>query len=336
MINSPFATTQSFQQLFIQRLTHLLENDELGVFILVLANAVMDSEIFVRLKPLIEKKYQYFTQQLEQARDYPADDLSVFIQLRKLSPENIELTQQRSSGPWSLQYNQLRSFRPARNSQASINSLLQAFDANAFHFNKPYLTKEIIWKGVIQSLPVTMFYNKYPFADYHVLLLIDALKEKPQYLNQQDCSDIDAVIHTLSHLQGLAMAYNSLGALASVNHQHWQMMLTQQPYPVEHHRWIHNGGNDSYPISVNCFDSVLHAWDEIGYLQESNQAFNLFIRPQKVFLIKRKSQGEYPQAAWSGGFAWSELSGQFTLSRLSDYEDLNAQQIEQQLSQLVA
>jgi hypothetical protein len=81
---------------------------------------------------------------------------------------------------------------------------------------------------------------------------------------------------------------------------------------------------------------VLHAWDEIGYLQESNQAFNLFIRPQKVFLIKRKTQGEYPQAAWSSGIAWSELSGQFTLSRLSDYEDLNAQQIEHQLSQLVA
>ncbi len=334
MTDIPFATTQSFQQLFIQRLTQLLENDEPGVFILVLANAMMHSEIFDRLKPLLEKKYLYFIQQVEQSSDYPADDLSVFEQLQKLGLENIELTQQRSSGLWSLQYNQLRSFRPARNSEGKINSLFQAFDVSAFHFNKPFLAKEIIWKGTIRSLPVTLFYNKYPFADYHALVLIDALKQKPQYLTLQDCNDIQVVMEALSHLRGIAMAYNSLGALASVNHQHWQMMLSQQSYPIEHPRWIHNGGHNIYPLTVHCFDSAQHAWDEIDNLQNSNQAFNLFIRPQKVFLIKRKKQGEYPQPSWSGGFAWAELSGQFTLTRLSDYEALKTQQIEHQLSQL--
>ncbi len=334
MTDTHFPTTQHFQQLYIQRLTQLLDNEELGVFILVLANAMMDVEIFTNLKPLLEKKYRYFIQQIEHSNNYPVDDLNVFMQLQKLGLENIELTQQRSSGPWLLQYNQLRSFRPARNSESTINSLFQAFDASAFHFNKPFLAKEIIWKGTIQSLPITLFYNKYPFADYHALVLINAQKQKPQYLALQDCSDIEVVIDALSHMQGLAISYNSLGALASVNHQHWQMMLSQQPYPIEHQRWIHNGGHEAYPLAVNRFGSVQHAWDEIDNLQNSNQAFNLFIRPHKVFLIKRKTQGEYPQPSWSGGFAWSELSGLLTLTRLSDFEDLKAQQIEHQLSLL--
>lgn len=336
MTDTPFPSTQHFQQLFIQRLIQLLDNDELGVFILVLANASMDSEIFNRLKPLLEKRYQYFVQQIDQSTTYPVDDLSVFKQLQKLGLENIELTQQRQSGPWILQYNQLRGFRPARNSQSTINSLYQSFDASAFHFNKPFLAKEIIWKGVIHSLPVTLFYNKYPFADYHALVLLDALQQKPQFLTLQDCSDIKVVIEALSHLQGLALAYNSLGALASINHQHWQMMLSQQPYPIELQCWIHNGGHDAYPLVVNCFDSTQHAWEEIDKLQNSNQAFNLFMRPQKVYLVKRKLQGEYPQPSWSSGFAWSELSGQFTLTRLSDYDDLKTQQIELQLSQLAS
>jgi hypothetical protein len=334
MTDIPFLTTQHFQQHFIQRLTQLLDNDELGVFILVLANATMDSEIFARLKPLLAKKYQYFINQIEQFTDYPVDDLSVFKQLLELGLDNIQLTRQRTSGPWVLQYNQLRSFRPARNSQNTISNLFQPFDARAFHFNKPFLAKEIIWKGQIQSSPVTLFYNKFPFADYHALMLIDAEKEKPQFLSLQDCSDIWLVIEALTHIQGMAFAYNSLGALASVNHQHWQMLLSQQPYPVEHSRWTHNGGADSYPLPVDCFESTQNAWNEIDKLQHCNQAFNLFIRPQKVYLIKRKTQGEYPQPLWSGGLAWSELSGQFTLTQFSDYEELSTQKIEQLLAQL--
>jgi hypothetical protein len=112
------------------------------------------------------------------------------------------------------------------------------------------------------------------------------------------------------------------------------MMLSQQPYPIEHQRWIHNGGYDAYPLVVNCFESTQQAWNEIDKLQNCNQAFNLFIRPQKVYLIKRKIQGNYSQAVWNSGLAWSELAGQFTLTRFSDYKALNTQQIEQQLSEL--
>lgn len=334
MNTKPISSTQHFEQHFIQQLTQLLDYDELGVFILVLANATMDGEIFSNLKSLLEKRFASFVQQVDQSGHFPVDDLSVFRQLQMLDIHNIELSQQCSRGPWTLQYNQLRSFRPARNSQRIIDHLYQPFDASAFHFNKPFLAREILYQGDIQSLPVTLFYNKYPFADYHVLLLIDAAKEKPQYLTAQDCHEIEVVIKALSHLQGLAIAYNSLGALASVNHQHWQMMLTQQPYPIEHARWNHNGGDADYPLTVDCFDSLQQAWQEIDHLQNSNQAFNLFMRPHKVYLIKRKTQGKYPHASWSTGFAWCEISGHFTLTRLSDYETLQSEQIELQLSQL--
>jgi hypothetical protein len=334
MTHSPFQSTQQYQQHFVQQLAKLLQFNELGVFILVLANASMDRQIFDALKPELEKRFRYFQQQTLHTNNFPADDLNVFLQLQDLGLENVQLTQMRRVDAWMLQFNQLRSLRPARNSHKAISSLFQPFERQAFHFNKPFLAREIIWKGSFNSLELTLFYNKFPFADYHALALIDAHLEKPQYLEQPDCIDIDTLLKGLSHLKGVGFAYNSLGAYASVNHQHWQMILSQQPYAVELDQWKHNGGKQDYTVEVCCFDSAGSAWKEIESLQLKHQAFNLILRPHKTYLIKRKKQGEFSSQPWHSGLAWSELAGQFTLTRLTDFEQLDANRIVEELSQL--
>jgi hypothetical protein len=334
MLQIPLQSTRQFQQHFVQQLARLLQYDELGVFILVLANASMDRQIYQMLQAALEIKFRYFQQLTARFDDFPPDDLSVFRQLHKLGMENIQPLQIRQLDSWRLQYNQLRSFRPARNSDKTIGSLLQPFDRSAFHFNKTFLAREIIWKGQLDHLDLTLFYNKFPFADYHALALIDAASEKPQYLQQQDCEDMDLLLRRLSHLQGIGFAYNSLGAYASVNHQHWQMILSQQDYAVELQRWRHNGGEIDYVLDVSGFDSVSAAWLEISALQSANQAFNLLLRPHRIYLIKRRKQGECAVQSWNTGPAWAECAGQFTLSSLADFRQLQAAQIEQQLSLL--
>ncbi len=334
MTHSPLSSSEHYRQYFIRQLGQLLEYDELGVFILVVANASMDDSILAELRAQIDNRFDYFKQQIAQSIEFPDDDLSVFLKLDELGLENIQHSRSRTAGDWSLLFNPLRSLRPARNSQQQISSLLQPFDAKAFHFNKPFLAREIIWKGQLEMLEVCLFYNKFPFADYHTLLLINASEQKPQWLNQQDINDIETFMDALSDWEQLGLAYNSLGAYASVNHQHWQMVLSQQSYPVEQLHWKHNGGVRDYPIGVQCFASVMDAWQEIDSLQQNNQPFNLFIRHHRAYLIKRKKQGELAQPAWSGGLAWSELAGHFTLTRLSDYDSLTPQMIEQQLALL--
>ena len=334
MTDSPLATARHYRQHFIQQLQQLLEFEELGAFILVVANASMDRNILAQLKPRIEQRFQFFTQQIKRSTDYPADDLDVFLKLVKLGLDNIQHSSTRVVSDWTLLFNPLRSLRPARNSEKKDVKLYQSFDAGAFHFNKPFLARERLWKGSIAAMDISLFYNKFPFADYHSLLLINAIEEKPQWLRQQDCQDIATFMHTLSGWDELGLAYNSLAAYASVNHQHWQMVLSKQPYPIEQPHWNHNGGQRDYPIDVQCFKSLPAAWQEIKYLQNSNQAFNLFIRHQKTYLVKRKKQGEVDLVDWAGGLAWSELAGAFTLTRLSDYENLTAGQIEQQMGLL--
>lgn len=326
-----FKSSNQYQQYYIQHLASLLDSDELGVFILVLANAVMDAEIFYPLKPRIEHRIDYFSNQLNQATAYPPDDVCVFKQLQQLGLDQVRQTLNKKIGPWDLQFNPIRSLRPARNSDKKITYLKQAFDREGFHFNKSFLVREIIWKGVFISLDLSLFYNKFPFADYHAIVLIDAQSEKPQHLSQQDCENISSLIDGLAALSGIGLAYNSLGAYASVNHQHWQMMLTQQPYPIEHECWRHNGGLQDYPVEVLCFDSPQHAWHDIDTLQQNHHAFNLLLRADKTYLIKRKKQGEYQHQPWAAGFAWSEVCGNFTLTQLSDYQSLTAAAIEQEL-----
>ena len=69
-------------------------------------------------------------------------------------------------------------------------------------------------------------------------------------------------------------------------------------------------------------------------MQRSNTAFNLFIKGAKLWLIKRRKQGSFSHADWTGGFAWSETAGNLMTTRREDFLTLDAQQIEQEFFKL--
>jgi len=317
----------------------MLERKELGVFILVLANALSRAEIQQPLSARLRTRFTELKQQLDklpanQLEQIPADDLSVFRALCDMDYDHLTLARSRLVSGWQLQFNPLRSLRPARNSAQKITQMHQPFQHDSFHFNKPFLRKEILWEGELAATAVRILYNKFPFADFHGLLLVEAQQCRPQHLNLQDCNKIQAVLTALAHLPGIGLAYNSLGAYASVNHQHWQLFLSDQHYPIEHTRWKHNSGTECYPLPVECFSNVTQAWSAINQMQQSDQSFNLFIRPNKTWLIKRKRQGEYQHSRWTGGFAWSEVAGNIMTTGLEDYLSLDATSIQTELQKL--
>ena len=82
LIDPIFQSKQNLESAFIDGLESMLENDELGVFILVLANALFDDKLWKILKPALSNKF-------EQLKSCPItgapDDVDVFNQLTKLN-----------------------------------------------------------------------------------------------------------------------------------------------------------------------------------------------------------------------------------------------------------
>ena len=334
-----FQSSDIFQQFFIDQLAQMLEHEQLGVFILVLANALSRKQIHQPLANALQQRFEQLRTQLgklpeAQRQSIPADDLDVFRALERIGLETFSSAEARDAGCWKLQYHPLRSLRPARNSARAVTLLKQPFDEQAFHFNKAFLHKEILWQGEIGRTDVRLLYNKFPFADFHGLLVIDGAAGKPQFLQQADCVAAQQVFEHLSNKTALGMAYNSLGAYASVNHQHWQTFLSDETYPIENLQWQHNGGTENYPLEVEVYASLSQAWTEIDRLQRQNIAFNLFIRGTRIWLTKRRRQGDYTHSDWTAGFAWSETAGSLMTTRREDFLMLKVAQIEQEFQRL--
>ena len=312
---------------------------ELGVFILVLANAISKADIYHALEGPLAIQFQQLRKSLSQLdatamQAFPPDDVAVFNAFSELDLSSLPLASAKNLQHWQLQFNPLRGFRPARNSAQKIDSIYRPFVQDGFHFNKPFLARETLWQGQLANATVRILYNKFPFADYHGLLLINPELNKPQFLQQQDCEQLEQTIQAMAGLQGLGLAYNSLGAFASVNHQHWQLFISDQDYPVEHARWIHNQGTQTYPLSVSCFRSLSEAWPQIDHYQQSQCSFNILLRAHKVYLVQRKKQGEYLHSRWTSGFAWSEVMGNIMTTQHSDFQQLTAQSIETEFERL--
>ena len=186
--------------------------------------------------------------------DDAEDDLQVFRRLLAVGFGESLVKVCRRAGPWELQFNPLRSFRPPRMTQKVIPHISAPYDAVGFNFNKPFLRKEILWQGWLCGRDAALFYNKFPFVDLHGLLVPEPRAGLSQLLRQQDNEYLWQLTETLARtLPGVGFGYNSLGACASVNHLHFQMFQRARALPVASPDWRHNGGDREYPLSCWSF-----------------------------------------------------------------------------------
>jgi len=342
MLPNLFTDESRFRQTFVRGLETLLDQNQLGSFILVLANAVYDERLWARLRPAITLRFHQLAGQVKQALaegralEQAPDDVLVFLKLMALGLEALQTTRFRRAGPWQLQYNQLRAFRPARMSDEIITDLHAPFDNDAFHFNKAFLRKEIIWEGELLGHHCRLLYNKFPFAPLHGILVMEPEERHPQYLGKFAHEYLWRLLQALGeHLPHCGFGYNSRGACSSVNHQHVQTYVGKTGgYPVEDRIWQHNGGSRPWPLPCDVFDDADDAWHFIEDLHHHNQAYNLLYRPGRLFVVQRAMQGSYRHADWATGFAWAEVAGAITLFNGEDFSALEEDAVQEELEKL--
>ncbi len=330
MLPHPLASAAALEHAFAEGLSTMLERHPgLGVHILALANAAYDGDLWARLAAPLAARHAELAETISGTLrrggrlSEPEDDIMVFLKLLAIGFEHLQTTQQRRAGPWELSFNPIRALRPPRMSGARIDRLLRPFDATGFHFNKPFLAREVFWEGDLLGKQARLLYNKFPFARLHGLLVPEPEREWPQYLTPElhgwaweVCERVAAVI------PGFSLAYNSYGALASVNHLHFQSFVRPTPLPVQAAEFAHNGGEHSYPLPCERFSDLEAAWFRLDQLHSHGTPYNLVYGGGVLHVLPRMAQGSHPLASWNAGFGWSDLAGAITLFSREEYNGI--------------
>ena len=111
----------------------MLSADELGAFILVLANSQQDAFLKKELSDDIDRTFIKLKENFINGKlNATQDDVDVFKQLLDIDINAISEWQSKTVGDWSLVYNSMRKLRPARASSQVLDSTKQAFDEPNF------------------------------------------------------------------------------------------------------------------------------------------------------------------------------------------------------------
>ena len=308
-------STAAFQRLFSTGLEAMLQPDAFGAFILVLANSLQDEASRSALSVALSRNWQHLRSRIDvPGLSIAPDDDKVFRQLETIDPGQLSVWRTALQGDWEINLNPMRALRPPRASTEVVSTLYRPFDASGFNFNKPFLAPEILWEGVWRDCSFRVLYNKFPFAPYHLLLVPNPQLEQPQFLAREYHELISVLAAEMAaRVPGFAIAFNSIGAGASVNQLHFQSFVRETPLPVELDKWNHNGGNEVYPLTCTRFDDSDEAWRRIDDLHQANSAYNLLYRDKACYVIMRRMQGDENIDPDIRGAGWIELCGVFNV-----------------------
>lgn len=336
-----FSSSSHYMDAFHEGLIELLNHDSLGTLILVCANATFDPLIFdathSALLTQFERLRTRYTEELKLGHQIKEsdEDLLVFLKMASIGFENLSSTAFRKDAEWEIQFNHVRAFRPQRMSGQVATDIKSPFNQDGFHFNKPFMQKECFWQGILRKRSVSLFYNKYPFIEYHGLLLPDREKSLPQFLQKKYHHYVWQLAEEMeASLDGVGFGYNAYGAHASVNHLHFQMFLRPEGLPVMQGKWQHNGGNIPYPVQCENMNNCEQSWEYIEALHAAKIPYNLIYLPGKILIFPRQFQGSFQQSDWSGGFSWYEMGGGTITFNRQDYQGLVKEDILEEFKKL--
>ncbi len=325
-----------FKKLFVTQLKNMLSDDELGAFILVLANSKQDAFLKNELKHDLKNtfaglKNNYIAGKLNAMQD----DIDVFKKLLDVELDDIPVWKYRTAGDWEISYNAIRQLRPMRASAQKFNSIQQDFDEAKFHFNKAFLKPEILWQGLFKDIKLRVLYNKFPFSDYHLLVTVSPEKNSSQLLTQDAHHTICSLVKNVEEIfPGFGIGFNSLAAGASVNHFHFQGFIREPTFPIESNQWSHNGGEVDYPLTVKCFTDAETSWPYIEQLISQDIAFNYLYRKNTCYVVPRKYQCSVKLPNWLTGAGWLDVAGVMTVSDEEVFNTIDGQSVTQALALL--
>lgn len=314
-------------QVFSDGFEVLLNAPTLSQFILALFNATHDPFISTRWWPCIRDLYADMIRKYANEIAYPNkhenSDVTILRGLTKEGLDGLGTTIFNEAGYWRIQYSRARSFRPLGIGAKPVNSIYDPFNDSGFHYNKSFLQSERFWVGELLGKITSLFYNKFPFATLHALLIPEQGGRHPQYLLPEYHEWAWNVVEKVGEkIPGFGGGYNSRGAFASVNHLHFQTFHEPAGLPITKREWSHNGGDIPYPIGCWIFRSKKESWEWIYHCIRENIAFNLIYLPGSIFCIERKMQGTYKHERWTSGFAWYEYAGGMIALKAAHYSYL--------------
>ncbi len=337
-IEQVLSSTEHYKQAFEDGLINILQYKTSGTFILACANILQYPEFFNKNKVLLTNSFSYIEEHYlqcinkgQQPND-AADDIMVMKKIMAIGFNNLQATQIKKlcnkTATYLINYNQLRSFRPARMSSIKNIVLNTAFNPDGFHFDKAFLKKEMFAEGNINGRTLSLLYNKFPFVEYHTLLVLD----KTQHLNQYLTSDTLSYIFDLQQtyaikIPELVITYNSIGAGASVNHLHFQLFLETIPVAIFSTNAIHNGGKEPYPVYCRVFNEWGKCWAYLHQLHNTNMPYNLLFKNKKIFCLPRKITEKTFTEFNVASYGWAEMAGVFTLNDIKLFNEVSLQDL---------
>ena len=318
-----------FKNLFVSKLKGMLSDDELGAFILVLANSHQDMYLQGELEDALTRTFVALKDNFIAGKlDATQDDIDVFEQLLELELDEIPVWQNRAIGDWEVTYNAMRRLRPARTSSQVLNSIIQPYDGSKFHFNKPFLKPEILWEGEYKGVNSRVLYNKFPFSEYHLLIVLSPEENRSQLLTWTDHQYVCSLAEELAEVfPGFGVGFNSLAAGASVNHLHFQGFVREREFAIETGHWSHNDGETEYPLTVKLFSDAGSSWDYLQQLISRDEAFNCLYRDGNCYVVPRRFQGTVVLPEWLAGAGWIDVAGAVTVSESEIFAQITKEQI---------
>ncbi|MCK5002978.1 MAG: hypothetical protein KAJ92_05150 [Gammaproteobacteria bacterium] len=316
-----------FKTLFAEKLRAMLSPDELGAFILVLANSMQDKQSQVDLKQDVLAMFVELNGKLKDGvLKGTDDDLEVFEKIKEKGIGKLSAWESIPQGEWELLFNPMRGLRPARASSEKVENIFGEFDSDKFHFNKPFLRPEILWEGEWLDVQLRVLYNKFPFAPFHLIIVPEPDIELPQFLPKQHHDLIwKLVAQQADVFTGFGIGYNSIGACASVNQLHFQSFIQEEKLPIEKSLWQHNSGQHVYPMRCIKTTSVDECWAVIEQFHADNQPYNLLYRQGCCYILPRQMQGSEVVAERVQGAGWIEECGVFNVASKNYGKNLTAE-----------
>ena len=324
-IEQVFSSSDHYRQAFEKGLVDIIHHQTAGTFILGCANTFQHAELLEKNIGLLQSTYDNIARQYQLCKeqniepDDSADDAAVINRLIEIGFENLNPVQSKTislgSISFTVNYNQLRSFRPSRMSGAKKLDINTAFNEDGFHFDKEFLIKETFAEGSFHGRQLSLLYNKFPFVDYHALLVLDKHLHHNQCLTE---NHLDFIAMFMAQIQTqipeLVIAYNSLGAGASVNHLHFQLYLEKAPLSIFSSEINLNGGTKPYPIPCIIFNEQKDCWSHIKELHSSNAQYNLIFKGNKIYCFHRQATVIEFNNIDVSMYGWAEMAGIFTVT----------------------
>ena len=328
-----------------------LEDVPTSFFLLAVANRHYAGEPLHEL----QNRFEELVAEIKQ-RGGPFDSLSddeqalLGIEKKYASLDGLPRVTLRRAGKYWVELNPLRGVRPKRECDERAeryepSPILKSVIVNpahpyGFHFSRSFVDREVF----LEEEETTYCLNKYPYASGHALAVLDRGKRvHPQFLTPT----VWAWFETLQRrYPRKVIAWNSLGAFASVNNAHLHICDSDAAvyspvlgapgaWPFAPVRFEGDGRFEA--LERFLFERIHDRW---GNFYERPVYYNILARGEELCLVTRRDQRLYGKRledgfAVDGGFpvygtgaAWNESGGKIVIPDEPGFRNVTEEELD--------